>query len=225
MQRGRDHWIVFGGPRASWIDPSAGPIRTTNLFPSHGAVEGILRQIMGKWAVRWYTSEIRLLAMSTERLVETTNALKRFSSSLKRDRQMAAPITSEQRHTQRTQDYLLDVHYAVRSHMVLSSRAIPGEDTIPKFEAMFERRASKGQRYRSMYLGCSECYADYEVVKDPPPALDITQDLGIRYFDTWWDENPAKLYYVPLQVNHGVVRLPTWDEARAQGLSRRRRFV
>lgn len=224
MKQSREFWTDWSGEMAFWGGVSTGPTRNSQMFPSHAAMDGTIRQILGKMAIQWVTHEVRLLGMS-HRLPVTTNDLKSFQSApLTKGRlSVPSPIANVgSRHTQRTTVYLRNVHIAVRSSFVLTPKAGPG-DTVVKFEEMFLRRAEKGQYANRPYFGTEECGAEYELITDPskiPAPLDITEDFGICYFDTDWVDPTCPMYFAPMRVQHGVILYPTWDEVRKLGIAK-----
>lgn len=119
----------------------------------------------------------------------------------------------------------MDMVIAVRARLVLGKNAAE-EDTIPKGESMFLRRAKRGEIFRRPYFGKTECLvAPPRYIQDPstlPAPLDVTLDMGIRYFDTDYDRDPVFMYYLPMWIEHGVMLFPEWDEVRETGLRRAR---
>lgn len=219
QKESQQYWTRWWGEMAYWGGITMGPSRTSMTFPSHGGAEGMLRRILGKWEIRWNIHEIRIIKMSHSMAV-ASNEIKSF--------QGIRPVNVDGRTTQRNTVYLCDVEYAIRGSMVLTKFADPTEDPIRKFEEMFMRRASMGQFHkRKPCLGTSECPAEYELMipnQPIPPALDITEDYGLVYFDRDWgvasDPDDDPYYFAPMKAEKGVVLYPSWDEVRKLGISR-----
>lgn len=202
-------------PFACWTTPSLRSERTSAPVGSHSAWRGTLEGVLSKWAMRFVIHEVELLSVPRW-LPVAANEMKFNSVGLN-------PIYVEDQHTPRTTVYLRDVDCLVTAGIVLTSKARPGEDTLPKFEEMFLRRMEKGQQRRSIYLGIRQCVAELELVNDrseAPPRVDYSSNMGLSFFDTDWNDPEAPNYYYPLSIEHGLVRYPTWDEVREYGIKR-----
>jgi len=96
-----------------------------------------------------------------------------------------------------------------------------GKDENPgKYNAMFERRARKGQCFNQPYLGCREFSCSFRLVENvagEPAPINDTRDLGFMLYDLdFGDEsNPKPAFFRP-QMNSGVIDVPRWesDEVR-----------
>lgn len=97
-------------------------------------------------------------------------------------------------------------------------RVIRGRDENPgKYQAMFERRARKGQCFNQPYLGCREFSASsVRLVEDmsqgPAPILE-TRDLGFMLYDLDFaaESSPAPAFF-RAKLEKGVVEVPPWDD-------------
>ena len=86
---------------------------------------------------------------------------------------------------QRSAQFLVDVGYVIEAHFDLTERA-GADDTEAKHIAMAKRRARDGQCFTRPVLGTRECAADFaliEHVRDIPPAIAETRDLGWMLHD------------------------------------------
>ncbi len=97
----------------------------------------------------------------------------------------------------------------------------PGRDENPgKYNAMFERRALKGQCFNQPYLGCREFSANFKLVQDSAEeikAIDETRDLGFMLYDLDFSDpaNPIPVFF-RAKLENGVMAVPDWgsDEVR-----------
>jgi len=87
-----------------------------------------------------------------------------------------------------------------------------------KYNAMFERRATKGQCFNQPYLGCREFSCAFRLVtnieeeKAANPAIEETRDLGFMLYDLdFINEADPKPAFFRAQINHGVIDVPDWD--------------
>ena len=83
-----------------------------------------------------------------------------------------------------------------------------------KYNAMFERRASKGQCFTQPYLGTRECSCSFRLVNSETDKTDTpiseSRDLGIMLYDMDFDADiktpPAMFYRVKMES--GVIIVP-----------------
>jgi CRISPR-associated protein Cas5d len=93
-------------------------------------------------------------------------------------------------------------------------KAVPSEENPGKYQAIFERRAKKGQVFTQPYLGCREfSCTKLRLVEQPESEemkpLPYTQDLGIMLFDMdFSDEDNVQPMFFRAYVEDGVVLIP-----------------
>ena len=93
----------------------------------------------------------------------------------------------------------------------------PNDENPGKYNAMFERRAAKGQCFNQPYLGTRECVASFRLV-DPAtdtliPPLAESRDLGIMLYDMDFQTNPQKpeAMFYRAKMENGVIIVPPID--------------
>ncbi|MFH1118695.1 MAG: type I-C CRISPR-associated protein Cas5c [Bacteroidota bacterium] len=94
---------------------------------------------------------------------------------------------------------------------ILKSTENPG-----KYNAIFERRARKGQCFNQPYLGCREFSCNFKLIEKPEIDLkhpiDETRDLGFMLYDMdFTEEKDPKPMFFRVQLNQGVIEVPTID--------------
>lgn len=84
-----------------------------------------------------------------------------------------------------------------------------------KYNAMFERRAKKGQCFFQPYLGCREFSCFFKLVN---PEIEITnpisetRDLGFMLYDMdYSDEKNITPAFFRAKIENGVVNIPDWE--------------
>jgi CRISPR-associated protein Cas5d len=92
----------------------------------------------------------------------------------------------------------------------------PKDENPGKYNAMFERRAKKGQCFNRPYLGCREFSCMFRLVEDPDrdTAVPIaeTQALGFMFYDMdFTDVNDPKPAFFNAKLDNGVIHVPVWD--------------
>lgn len=101
------------------------------------------------------------------------------------------------------------------AHIDIEERELLRKDENPgKYNAMFERRASKGQCFNQPYLGTRECVASFKLVNPETDTLDApiadSRDLGIMLYDMDFEsnlKNPPAMFY-RAKMEHGVIIVP-----------------
>ena len=98
-----------------------------------------------------------------------------------------------------------------------AERVLRGKEENPgKYQAMFERRARKGQCFNQPYLGCREFSASsVRLVEDPsrePTPIPETRELGFMLYDLDFaaEDGPAPAFF-RAKLEKGVVEVPDWD--------------
>jgi len=92
-----------------------------------------------------------------------------------------------------------------------------------KYNAIFERRARKGQCFNQPYLGCREFSCHFRLVDDPVatsvqfPPIDESRDLGFMLYDIEFSApDGLQAAFFPARMDKGSILVPTWesDEVR-----------
>lgn len=92
-----------------------------------------------------------------------------------------------------------------------------GKDENPgKYNAMFERRAKKGQCFNRPYLGCREfsCMFRFieDVEKETVRPINESRDLGFMLYDMdFSDINDPKPAFFKAEIKNGMITVPPWD--------------
>lgn len=176
------------------------------------AARAIFEAILWKPAIRWQVTRIEVLkpikwitlrrnevgAIVSSRVVQT--AMHRGSGDL--------GFFIEDERQQRAGLFLRDVSYRIHARLTL----LPGtgeNNTLGKFLAMFERRASKGQCVNQPYLGCREFAAAFRLIENPAAALaPITEnrDLGWMLYDMHYgDPDSPSPRFFRAELKNGVL--------------------
>ena len=83
-----------------------------------------------------------------------------------------------------------------------------------KYNAMFERRASKGQCFNQPYLGTRECVASFRLVdsqrEELSEPISENRDMGIMLYDMDFDkdaEKPDSMFF-RARMENGIIVVP-----------------
>ena len=187
------------------------------------AARNIFQAIFWKPAIRWEVTRIEVL-----------NPIR--WTSVRRNEVGAVsmkPIFIEEKRQQKNSMMLRDVRYRLYAKLVFipprnrkeepsSNPVIDSEeqdylrkDENPgKYNAMFERRAKKGQCFTQPYLGTRECAASFRLVNpetdDLTPPIQESRDLGFMLYDMDFESNPSKPdpMFFRAKMDNGVIIVP-----------------
>lgn len=92
----------------------------------------------------------------------------------------------------------------------------PKDENPGKYNAIFERRAKRGQCFTRPYFGCREHSCMFRYVENPEAeavtAIDETRDLGFMLYDMdFTDSTDIKPAFFRAQIKNGTVHIPAWD--------------
>jgi CRISPR-associated protein Cas5d len=226
--------IEVEGPFACFTRPEMKVERVSYDVITPSAARAVFEAIFWKPAIRWQVRKIQVLnpiRWTSVRRNEVGVTMSPRSDG----------IYIEDQRQQRAGLFLRDVRYrlhaellfippAARKHSqgyskneliarqflseeektVLSSDENPG-----KYNAIFERRARKGQCFNQPYLGCREFSCSFGLIEDPNDGticIPETRDLGFMLYDLDYSDlnTPAPMFF-RAQMNDGVVMVPDPD--------------
>lgn len=179
-----------------------------------------LRSYLWKPAIHWQVTKIEVL-----------NPIK--WNSVRRNEVGAVasknPIFIEEKRQQKNTLLLKDVRYRIWAKLEfipkrkraaqtdLFDNEEHNDENPAKYNAMFERRASKGQCFTQPYLGTRECSASFRLVNLETDVLDSpiaeNRDLGIMLYDMDFEsnlKNPPAIFY-RARMENGIIIVPPKD--------------
>ena len=192
--------------------------------PELKAARAIFEAIFWKPAIRWQVTKI-----------EVMNPIK--WTSVRRNEVGAVsskPVFIEDKRQQKNTLMLQDVRYRIWAKLEFIPKWKRAESQNPsidkeekdflrkdenpgKYNAMFERRASKGQCFNQPYLGTRECAASFRLVNPEQEELSApineNRDLGLMLYDMDFEgnlEKPDAMFYHAIMEN-GVIVVPPRD--------------
>jgi CRISPR-associated protein Cas5d len=213
--------LEIAGDFACFTRPEMKVERVSYDVITPSAARAVFEAILWKPAIHWHVRRIEVL--KPIRFVNLRrNEVAAVISTRNVQQAMAAgegdlAIYVEDERQQRAGLLLRDVAYRVHADMrVLAER----QDPMPaqKYEAMFERRADKGQWINQPYLGCREFAARVRLVADTadePCPIGETRDLGWMLHDLDFADlaDPQPVFF-RAQMNNGVIEVSTQGAAR-----------
>jgi CRISPR-associated protein Cas5d len=219
------------GDYACYTRPEMKVERVSYDVPTPSSVRAIFEAIFWKPAIRWHVQKIEVL-----KPIRWTSVRRNEVGSVMSDRSDGLFI--EEVRQQRAGLFLRDVAYRLHAELEFIPPAkrskvvnpVPewlesaeereelrsGPDENPgKYNAMFERRARKGQCFNQPYLGCREFSCSFRLV-DPASSstspIDETRDLGFMLYDLDFS-NPEDIRpaFFRAKLQKGVITVPSWE--------------
>ena len=217
--------IEVWGDYACFTRPEMKVERVSYDVITPSAARAVFEAIFWKPAIQWKVKKIEVLNPIRWISVRRNEVGKLMSPQSKQ-------IFIEEDRQQRAGLFLRDVAYRLYAEMkfinprnrklnetpdelkdqeeeiILRSTENPG-----KYNAMFERRAKKGQCFNQPYLGCREFSCNFKLIEAPEneaqKPISETRDLGFMLYDMdFTDEKDPKPMFFRVQLNHGVIEVP-----------------
>ncbi len=220
----KEFCLEVWGPIACFTRPELKVERVSYDVITPSAARAIFEAIFWKPAIRWQVTKI-----------EVMNPIK--WTSVRRNEVGAVsskPVFIEDKRQQKNTLMLQDVRYRIWAKLEFIPKWKRAESQNPsidkeekdflrkdenpgKYNAMFERRASKGQCFNQPYLGTRECAASFRLVNPEQEELSApineNRDLGLMLYDMDFEgnlEKPDAMFYHAIMEN-GVIVVPPRD--------------
>lgn len=215
----KEFCLEVWGPMACFTRPELKVERVSYDVITPSAARAIFEAIFWKPAIHWQVTKIEVL-----------NPIK--WTSIRRNEVGAVasknPIYIEDKRQQKNTLCLKDVRYRIWAKLefipvskrkgeqlsLFDETAHPDENPA-KYNAMFERRASKGQCFTQPYLGTRECSASFKLVNPENDELNTpineSRDLGIMLYDMDFEKdlkNPPGMFY-RAKMENGIIIVPS----------------
>ena len=215
----KEFCLEVWGPLACFTRPELKVERVSYDVITPSAARAIFEAIFWKPAIHWQVTKIEVL-----------NDIRWISIQRNEVGAVASktPIFIEEKRQQKNSLMLRDVRYRLHARLeftpakkrksqpaTLFSESTEHTDENPaKYNAMFERRASKGQCFTQPYLGTRECAASFRLVDSEAEPLSTpineSRDLGIMLYDMDFEvnpKNPPAMFY-RASMKNGVIIVP-----------------
>jgi CRISPR-associated protein Cas5d len=223
----KEFCIEVWGDYACFTRPEMKVERVSYDVITPSAARAVFEAIFWKPAIRWIVTKIEVLepikwmsvrrnevgAVMSERsphLFIEDNRQQRAGLFLRDVRyRLYAELeyinqNNRKQHTHATPDILIDPE----EKQLVSKDENPG-----KYNAMFERRARKGQCFNQPYLGCREFSAHFRLVEDPEmeakKPIPETSELGFMLYDMdFTNEKDPQAMFFKVKMNNGIIIVP-----------------
>lgn len=218
----KEFCLEVWGSMACFTRPELKVERVSYDVITPSAARAVFEAIFWKPAIRWQVTKIEVL-----------NPIK--WATIRRNEVGAVasknPIFIEDKRQQKNSLLLQDVRYRIwaklefipqwkrketRNAQIDAEEAdlLRKDENPGKYNAMFERRANKGQCFNQPYLGTREFSASFRLVnpeqEELVPPIDESRDLGIMLYDMDFQGNPDKpeAMFFRAQMESGVIIVP-----------------
>ena len=212
----KEFCLEVWGPMACFTRPELKVERVSYDVITPSAARAIFEAIFWKPAIHWQVTKIEVL-----------NPIK--WTSVRRNEVGAVasknPIYIEDKRQQKNSLLLKDVRYRLwaKLEFIPQRKRTRQQDLFDeehhdenpaKYNAMFERRASKGQCFNQPYLGTRECAASFRLVNPGTGELvapiNESRDFGIMLYDMDFEQdlkNPPAMFY-RVRMENGTIVVP-----------------
>ena len=205
------------GPMACFTRPELKVERVSYDVITPSAARSIFEAIFWKPAIKWQVEKIEVLNPIKWGSIRRNEVGSLMSKN---------PIYIEEKRQQKYTLYLSDVRYRITAKLVfipLGKRTVDNkngdngfrpDENPEKYNAMFARRALKGQCFYQPYLGTRECSASFRLVDTEKetliPPIKEDRDFGIMLYDMDFSkstDHPDALFY-RAKMENGVIIVP-----------------
>lgn len=222
--KNKEFCIEVWGDYACFTRPELKVERVSYDVMTPSAARNIFQAIFWKPAINWIVKRIEVLSPIKWISVKRNEVAKTASTS-------GSGVFIESERQQKSGMLLKDVRYRIYAELDFipvgkrpprerksklsdteEERAFRADENPAKYNAIFERRASKGQCFTTPYLGCREFSANFRLVADGeelPPPISETRDLGIMLFDMDFTDmkKPMPMFF-RAKLENGVLNVP-----------------
>lgn len=218
----KEFCLEVWGPMACFTRPELKVERVSYDVITPSAARAVFEAIFWKPAIHWQVTKIEVL----NPIKWTTVRRNEVGAVASKN-----PIFIEDKRQQKNSLLLQNVRYRIWAKLEFISQwkrketrnaqidaeeadLLRKDENPGKYNAMFERRASKGQCFNQPYLGTREFSASFRLVnpeqEELVPPIDESRDLGIMLYDMDFQGNPDKpeAMFFRAQMESGVIIVP-----------------
>lgn len=174
--------IMIEAPYACFTRPELKIERVTYDVPTPSAIEGVLKSIYWKPAIRYVIDKIAVFNPINHINITKNEIKNKLSYRNIKDKFMGKNIdpciyaSSDKIRTQRKTQYLTNVKYGVKFHIELTgledNALEPKYKRIGKHYGIIRRRIDNGEYFRHPCMGLSECLTDKIWITD---TIDVNE--------------------------------------------------
>ncbi|MDD6553442.1 MAG: type I-C CRISPR-associated protein Cas5c [Prevotellaceae bacterium] len=215
----KEYCLEVWGDLACFTRPELKVERVSYDVITPSAARAIFESIFWKPAIRWQVTRIEVLNPIRWTNIKRNEVGKLMSPT-------SDGLIIEDNRQQRSSMLLRDVRYRIFARQIYipvknrpsEEQRLWAKDENPgKYNAMFQRRASKGQCFNQPYLGCREFSCGFQLIEPAihGQGIDESRDLGLMLYDMdfkdQYGEKPAEALFYRAKMEHGVIVVPEKD--------------
>ncbi len=228
----KEFCLEVWGPLACFTRPEFKVERVSYEVITPSAARAIFESIFWKPAIHWQVSKIEVLnpiKWTNIRRNEVKAMAKWSDGTFIPSNKIKQLFIEGDNRDQRNTLLLKDVHYRIwaklefipkwkrkdtRNPLIDAEEAdlLRRDENPGKYNAMFERRARKGQCFNTPYLGCREFSANWKFVETPEEQLEHplketqegNKDFGLMFYDWDYSDNIQAQFY-PAKMENGII--------------------
>ncbi len=228
----KKYCLEVWGDYACFTRPEMKVERVSYDVITPSAARAVFEAIFWKPAVRWHMRQIEILAP-----IRWISVRRNEVGAIMSDRSDGNFI--EDQRQQRAGLFLRDVRYRLHAelefihpdrranvtnpvpeflHDEWETQELHKDENPGKYNAIFERRARKGQCFTRPYFGCREFSCHFRFIEDPVaasaivPPIEETRDLGFMLYDIdFSDPNNLQAAFFRANMDKGSIKVPQWD--------------
>lgn len=228
----RKYCLETWGDYACFTRPEMKVERVSYDVITPSAARAIFEAIFWKPAIRWHVRQIEILAP-----IRWISVRRNEVGTIMSDR--SDGIYIEEQRQQRAGLLLRDVRYRLHAELEFihpdrrpkvanptleflqdewETQELRRDENPGKYNAIFERRARKGQCFTQPYFGCREFSCHFKLIDDPiaanaaRPPIEESRDLGYMLYDIdFSDPNNLRPAFFRAAIDRGSVVVPSWD--------------
>lgn len=200
--------IKVFGDFALFTRPEGKVERVSYPMMTPSAARGVLEAVLWKPEFRYEVRKIIALKNPQFHSI-VRNEVSKKASINKKFMETPNDVFTDDMRQLRHSLVLKDVAYLIEADIVLK----PGtNNTIQKYEAIFNRRVSKGQCFHRPYFGTREFSCHFEAVDGTECPIDWTDSLGTMFFDFRYSGKGELTipYFFNAEVKRGVMTVPNY---------------
>lgn len=211
----KEYCLEVWGDLACFTRPELKVERVSYDVITPSAARAIFDAIFWKPAIRWEITKIEVINPIKWTAIRR-NEVGAVGTHKKKE------IYIEDKRQQKNSLLLRDVRYRLYAKQIFIPKSkrkhdtlAGGEDENPgKYNAIFERRASKGQCFNQPYLGTREFSASFKLIlteddKEQSPISE-SKDLGIMIYDIDFSkEKDIQAMYYHAEMKQGTIIVPS----------------
>lgn len=198
---------VFGD-FALFTRPEGKVERVSYPMMTPSAARGVLEAILWKPEFKYKVRKIAALKEPKFHSIVRNEVSKKASINKKIMMSISGVFTDDMRQLRHAL-VLKEVAYIIEADIFLKPDT---KDRVEKYEAIFNRRVSKGQCFHRPYLGTREFSAHFEAVDGTERPVDWTDSIGPMFFDFRYPEKGSMTipYFFQADVKKGVMEVPDY---------------